>query len=186
MEQSVRLRARLVVLIGPIASGKSTVARKLIDQLVSDGFTAARTEVDEMAAMIQAPGGLTIEHWHQAHVVHGALVAGWLGTLVNVVVAEGPIYSRREANALMTRVPVDTKLLRVLLWTSFHSALERVKDDPARGLSRDRQFLQAAHERFWSVRPQIDPFDLTFDTDTETADSIVSRITDRLYQTQGN
>jgi adenylate kinase family enzyme len=129
MEQSVRLRARLVVLIGPIASGKSTVARKLIDQLVSDGFTAARTEVDEMAAMIQAPGGLTIEHWHQADVVHGAL---------------------------------------------------------AHGLSRDRQFLQAAHERFWSVRPQIDPCDLTFDTDTETADSIVSRITDRLYQAQGN
>jgi hypothetical protein len=57
MEHSMRLRARLVVLIGPIAAGKSTVARKFIDQLVSDGFTAARIEVDEMAAMIQAQCG---------------------------------------------------------------------------------------------------------------------------------
>jgi uridine kinase len=61
----------LVVVIGPIASGKSTVCRLLARHLVAAGRTVAAIDLDDVAAMVSAPGGRTPTHWDHAHRVHG-------------------------------------------------------------------------------------------------------------------
>jgi shikimate kinase len=172
--------ARLVVVVGPIASGKSTVAGLLTEHLIRAGLTVACVDVDEVAAMAHAPGGLTQEQWHQAHVAHGALVGGWLDTAVDVVVAHGPAYSRQETDALMAHVAPGTRVLRVLLLASLDAALQRVGGQPGRGVSRDPAFLRATYDRFWSLRPHLDPCDLSFDTEVDAAETVAARVADQL------
>jgi shikimate kinase len=180
MNEARCVRARLVIVSGPIASGKSTVSRLLADRLVRAGFTVATVDVDDVAAMARAPGGLSLEHWQHAHEAHGALVGGWLASPMDVVVAHGAIFTRRETDALMSKVPAGTPVMRVLLRASYEIALARVSQDADRGLSKDPGFLRRTHDRFAAVREEMDPFDPTFDTDVEPAESIAARITSRL------
>lgn len=175
-----RLRTRLVVVIGPIAAGKTTVCNLLTDRLLAEGFTVAGADVDDVSTMIQAPGGRTQEHWDHAHLAHGSLVRGWLDSPVDLVIAHGPIYTRHETDSLMTSVPSGTAVLRILLLASINSALQRVQGEPDRGLSKDPTFLRATYERFWSIRPTMDRCDLTFDTESESPEHIAKRIADRL------
>jgi shikimate kinase len=175
----------LVVVIGPIASGKSTVCRLLARRLVAAGRTVAAIDLDDVAAMVSAPGGRTPTHWDQAHRVHGSLVGAWLETSVDVVLAHGPFYSRDETDALTARLPPRTALVRVLLLAPFDLALRRVADDPERGLSRDPAFLRAAYERFSTLRPAMDPCDLTLDTASLSAEVIAARIADRMLPVSG-
>lgn len=172
--------ARLVVLIGPIGAGKSTVASLLAGRLVATGRSVAVADVDDVAAMASAPPAWQGDLWPEAHAAHGALVAGWLRTSVDVVIAHGPIYTEKETAALLASVPADTDILRALLLVSFATALDRVAGDPLRGLSKDPRFLRAAHERFGALRPGLAPSDLTFDTEDHRAEEIARRISERL------
>lgn len=176
-----RLPTRLVVVTGPIASGKTSVCNVLTNRLLAEGFTVACADVDDVATMIHAPGGRTKEHWDIAHLAHGSLIRGWLDSPVDIVIAQGPIYTRQQTNSLMTGVPSGTAVLRILLLASIDSALNRVKGEPERGLSRDPTFLRSTYERFWSIRPTMDPCDLTFDTESESAEQIAERIANRLF-----
>jgi|SRR3954447_12740328 shikimate kinase len=180
-----RPEIRLVVVIGPIASGKSTVSGHLTGRLLAAGLTVVCSDVDDVAAMIHAPGGRTTEHWEQAHRVHGALVRGWLDSPADLVIAQGPIYTRSETDSLMGGVPSRTRVLRVLLLASMQSALQRVAGNPDRGLSKEPNFLRAAYERFRSVGSAIDSCDLTFDTNRDSAELIASRIADELLEASG-
>ncbi len=157
----------------------------LTDRLLHAGLTVACIDVDDVAAMVHAPGGRTEEHWDQAHRAHGSLVGRWLNEPVDAVLAHGPIYTRQETDALMAAVPPETGVLRVLLLASLTCALQRVHGEPDRGLYRDPDFLRVIYDKFWSFRPTIDPCDLTFDTETESADRISSVIADRLLKPTG-
>ncbi|MVA75701.1 dephospho-CoA kinase [Auraticoccus sp. F435] len=175
-----RPTARLVLVTGPVAAGKSTVARLLTERLVGAGHTVACLDVDEVARMVAAPGGLTTHHWQQAHRAHGALVAGWLATDVDVVVAHGSVFSRQETDALMASVPGDVAVLRVLLLSSFDAALRRVEGDPLRGLSKDPAFLRRTYRRFEELRAGMDPCDLVLDTGRHSAEEVVAAVWARL------
>ncbi|MFC7403496.1 hypothetical protein [Georgenia alba] len=171
-----RPTARLVVVLGPIAAGKSVVAREVAARVQATGRTVAVVDVDEVASMV--PG--RPEDWDLAHQVHGRLVGAWLETPVELVVAHGPIYTRRETSHLMSRVPDGTGTLRVLLRATYPAALRRVAGDPERGLSKDPGFLQRAYERFEQLRPGIAPCDLELDTEQLMPGEIADRVIDRL------
>ncbi|MET0695305.1 MAG: adenylyl-sulfate kinase [Propionibacteriaceae bacterium] len=173
------LSARLVVVTGPIAAGKSTVSELLTRRLLEEGLTVACLDVDEVARMMHAPGGLTEVHWAQAHRAHGWLVAGWLDSPVDVVISHGSVSTPWQTDALMSRVPAGTSVLRAQLLATFEAALSRVVLDPERGLSKDPTFLRRQYDRYANLTA-MDPADLTFDTETETAAEIVAVIAGRL------
>jgi hypothetical protein len=188
----------LVVVTGPIGSGKSTVCALLADRLVAApwqadargttplhhrrGQVVVGVDLDVVAEMVRAPGGLTDEHWELAHHVHGSLVGAWLRSPVDLVLAHGPIYTRAENEALMATVPTGTSVLRVLLLVSFATARLRVSADPTRGLSRDPEFLRSTYDRFASIRPTIEPCDLTVDTEKVPAESIAAEIVELILR----
>ena len=171
----------LVVVLGPIAAGKSTLCAELARRLDAAGRTTVVAGVDEVAAM--APAGLP--DWDLAHRVHGALVAAWLATPVDTVIADGAFFSRQETDWLMAGVPPGVRVVRVLLRASYPVALRRVTGDPARGLSRDPVFLRGVYDRFERLRPGLDPCDLEVDADRVPADLVADRVADLVLTGRG-
>ncbi|SDR80838.1 Adenylylsulfate kinase [Friedmanniella luteola] len=169
------LAARVVLLTGPIAAGKSTVAARLTERLVAAGRSVACTDHDDVARLGHVPGGLTEEHWDRAHVTQGVLVGALLAEPFDVVVVHGPVYSPEETAAVLAHVPPGAGVRRVLLTCPLGTAGDRVTGDPERGVSRELDFLRRTHERFWALRPGI-VADLVVDTGRSDVDAVCAQV----------
>jgi hypothetical protein len=75
----------LVVIVGPIASGKSTVAGALGRRFMAAGRAVAVLDLDDVVDTIGGFGDLTPQRFRQAQVVYGA----WLRQSFDVI-AHGP------------------------------------------------------------------------------------------------
>jgi hypothetical protein len=146
----------LVVIVGAIASGKSTLAAEVGRRLRERGEPVAVVGLDAVAEM-----ALPTQDWSSIHEVHGQLVRAWLSTPVHTVVAEGPSTSA-DLDQLMRCVSGDVEVLTVVLTTPYATALKRALQEPDRGLSKDPVFLRADHDRFESSRRHL-RCDLTLD-----------------------
>ena len=170
---------QLVVLTGPIAAGKNTVAGRLAQLLTAHGRTVVVADVDDVAAMVGAPGAAKAGLWFAAHEAHGALVGQWMRSAVDYVVVVGPIYSLDEQAALARTLPDDATTVWVVVDASVAVTLARTQADPERGLSRDPEFHRAAHRRFRELLPLI-PADTVFDSEELSAERIAAAIADML------
>lgn len=135
-------RPGLVVVVGPIAAGKSTLAAEVGRRLRERGESVAVVALDSVAEM-----ALPTLEWEWAHEVHGRLVAAWLATPLRTVVAEGPS-TPGEVDQLLRCVPHDVEVLTAVLVTRYEVAQQRALQDPGRGASKDPDFLRADHARF--------------------------------------
>jgi len=167
--------AQLVVLTGPIASGKSTVAAALAAAATRRNLTAVVVDVDDVAEAVASPGAGASGLWSSAHQAHGALVARWTRTPVDLVVAVGPLFSPAERSALLGELPAGTPVHWVLLDAPVAATLARAAADPTRGLSRDAGFHTDRHARFRRWRSGI-PAAQTFDTSTTGVEEITHRV----------
>jgi shikimate kinase len=168
----------LVAITGPIASGKNTVAQLLAKRCESTGLTVVIADVDDVAGMVTGSGAAANGLWFAAHEAHGALVAQWMLSKVNVVISVGPIYSSAEQEALFGSLPAGTSPCRVLIDAPLSATWERACADKNRGeLSRSRQrdFHVAAHARFRHLMPGI-PTDLVFNSGETSPDDIADAI----------
>jgi chloramphenicol 3-O-phosphotransferase len=164
------VRRRLIVVSGPIASGKSTLAAKLADLLRSAGESVALVGLDTVAEMALP----TLDDWAWAHEVHGQVVGGWLATPISTVIAEGPA-TPAEVEQLLRYVPCGVSVLRVLLVTRYATALRRATADPTRGISKDPDFLGDMYRRFTRELPDMQ-FDMRLDTEEATPSALAARI----------
>jgi energy-coupling factor transporter ATP-binding protein EcfA2 len=165
---------RLVLIIGPIASGKSTLANTLANKLRNSGEAVVVVGLDTVAEMALP----TLADWTWAHEVHGQLVGAWLEKPIQTVIAEGP-ETPEEIEQIMRHVGSDVSVRTVLITTTYESALTRAATDPTRGLSKDPEFLRAMHRRFEQSRPDI-AHDVQFDTGELSSDDIALRIIEGL------
>jgi len=163
------------MITGPIAAGKNTVASALADRVSSFGRTAVVADVDDVAAMVTGRGAASSGLWFAAHRAHGVLVAEWLRSAVNVVIAVGPIYSMDEQAAFLDPLPAGQVVHWVVVDAPVAVTFARATADPTRGLSRDRAFHTERHQRFRDLLPGI-PADQTFSSDGRSADSIAAAI----------
>ncbi|MEU4215242.1 AAA family ATPase [Actinoplanes sp. NPDC026623] len=166
---------QLVVLTGPIAAGKNTVADELARRLTGRGRTVVVADVDDVAAMVRTPGAAAVDLWFAAHEAHGALVGQWMRSGVEYVVVVGPIYTAEEQAALTGALPDGATVLWIVIDAPVSVTFTRAQSDPGRGLSRDPGFHQAAHRRFRELLPAI-PADHVFDSGRLEAERIASEI----------
>jgi chloramphenicol 3-O-phosphotransferase len=177
---------QLVVMTGPIASGKSSVAQALGNELSRAGRTAAVVDMDDcFFGTVHAPAEQRGLMWQRAHDVHGALVAAWLRTGVDVVIAHGPFLTEDENAALFSALDDGLPHVRIHLHASYDLALERVSADEDRVASRDPDFLRSTYERYERHRRAMPPSDLDFDSTTMTVDEIASALAERLVADLG-
>jgi shikimate kinase len=170
----------LVIIVGPIASGKSTLAARLATRLRAAGRPVAVVDVDDVVDTIGGFGGLTPARFRQAQRVHGTLVGTWLTQGLHVV-AHGPFYDPDEIDALLHAVPDGIKGRWVHLHTTYQTALERVTNDPDRLLSKDPERLRRAYERADALRPTLPAAEWTFDTNDLSVDVITERVAADLF-----
>jgi adenylylsulfate kinase-like enzyme len=171
--------ARLVVITGPIAAGKNTVASLIAGGLTARGRSAVLVDVDDVAAMVAGPGAAAAGLWFAAHEAHGALVGKWMQTAVDVVIAVGPIYTSREQAALLETLPEASLVHWVVIDAPVAVTLARAQADPGRGLSREPEFHAEAHQRFRQLLPEI-PAAQTFDSERMSAEQIASAVLDAI------
>jgi len=171
----------LIVIVGPIASGKTTVARALGDHFRKAGRRVAVLDLDDVVETIGGFLGLAEALFQQAQVVHGQLVGAWLDQGFDVI-AHGPFFEALENDALLHAVPDAIVPRRVLLNASYEVALGRVRAEPDRVLSHYPEVLKATYDRVEKLLPTLPPSDWTFDTAGTSSDAIVHELAQALLQ----
>jgi shikimate kinase len=173
---------QLVVVTGPIASGKSVVSTALANRLNAAGLSVAVADLDDTVASMVTPSEELERTWDRAREVHGDLVGQWLSSGVDTVIAHGPFYSASETSALLLKVPAGIAVRRVMLLTTYEVALDRVRGDSSRGLSKDPVFLRSTYNRFLQLLPDIEVCEWTFNTTKSGVGEIVTTISEALLR----
>lgn len=159
-----------VVIIGPQASGKSTLSSALAAELRRRGEWVALVELDQIAAMALP----TLPGWDTAHRIFETVVSSWLRSELTCVVAESS-GSAEEVLGLRAQAPEGVVPVTVATTSSFDVAFSRAQDDPTRGVSREHGFLSGVYVRWPGELAAIAP-DLVIDTSTVSVDQGVGLI----------
>jgi chloramphenicol 3-O-phosphotransferase len=155
----------LIVICGPIASGKSALARAVAHELEQGGTPAAAVDLDLLYAMLDHQGRAWDDErkWTRARRAAAALADRFLADGIAVVL-EGDLITgdgRRDfVSALRSAIEPQFVTLRV----SFESALARAQSDPTRGLSRDPGFLRWHYDATAAAFQALPKSDLVLDT----------------------
>lgn len=160
--------AQLVLINGPIASGKSTLANALGRRLREDGNTAGIIDLDLLFDMLDHRPKSDDAVWRRARRAAAVLADHFWASGVEVVVVEGPFWNNAERAALLDHLTTPVQPRFVTLRVGFLEALRRAQSDPTRGLSRDPAFLAGNHASFEALLDPLRITDLIVDTESTT------------------
>jgi thymidylate kinase len=174
------MKPLLVVLNGPIGSGKTTVSVAVAGLAERTDHRAATIDVDEVWAMVdhQRPRRGGADVWSLARRGVAALADAFFADGVEVVIVNGPFYEPIERAQLLDHLATPADVRYVTLTVSFEEALKRTQadPDPRRDTSRQRNWLLKHHERAASLFEPLRGTDLIVDTDARTLDQVARRI----------
>ncbi|GAA1436961.1 hypothetical protein GCM10009616_37900 [Microlunatus lacustris] len=159
-----------VLLVGPQASGKSTVARALSNELRRQGELVALVELDQIAEMALP----TLPSWDTAARIFAMVAGEWARADLTCIIAEG-IASQDEVSILLDHTPAAAAIVTVVMTTPFEAALPRAQADPTRGASRDRDWLADRYQR-WSVEVDRIDADVLLDASALSVDEGVRQV----------
>ena len=167
----------VIVITGPIASGKSTTARELANQLEREDVTVAVIDLDIVYDTLVGNGSKAdVATWMVARREAAMLTNTFLGQGMAVVIVEGSFNRPSHKAPLARHLMAGADPLYVALRVSFEEALRRAQSDPTRGASRDPVFLGSY---FAAVNPLLDNApekDLVIDTERMTVTSAARAI----------
>jgi adenylylsulfate kinase-like enzyme len=159
----------LIVITGPIASGKSAVAGAVARDLERSGVRAEVIDLDLVyRALVAAGAGSGEATWAQARAQAGTRASAFLQDGVAVVIAEGSFNRPADRAAFARHLRPDATPVYVTLLVSFEEALRRAQRDPTRGVSRDPAFLGAYFATNRAAFAGAPPTDLVIDTERTT------------------
>lgn len=173
----------VVVISGPIASGKSALSRAVAARLEEEcGTSASVIDLDIVYEMLDVRGRPKGDErlWAQAR-----RVAGGLGRVLlsehRLVVVEGGDFATSAALAeFENELPAEVDVRLVLLDLDLETAFQRARSDDSRGVSKNREFLEAHYAGFRTEWPGRDV--LKLDTGpaslAETAGAVVKWLTE--------
>ena len=174
------MKPLLVVLNGPIGSGKTTVSVAVAGLVERSGRRSATIDIDEVWAMVehQRPRKGGPPAWTLSRRGVAALADEFFRDGVDVVIVNGPFYEPDERSQLIQRMATAAEVRYVTLTVPFEEALRRTNadPDPRRDTSRQRDWLLKHHDR---VAPLLEPLrdsDLIVDTGGRTLDQVARRI----------
>jgi lactoylglutathione lyase len=165
--------SKLLVISGPIAAGKSTVAAALATAFRDSGRTAAVVDLDRIYMMFDARPPMTDPRIsRQARRAAAALTDQFVLEGIELVIVEGTFWTESERDELTCRLTTLVRPAFLTLRVAVEEALRRVQGDPGRRASRNPVFLRASHADFDAVTHI--PTDATIDSTSLTVDAIVA------------
>lgn len=172
--------AALVVVAGPQASGKSTIAAALSAELRRQGETVALVELDQIAAMALP----TLPSWEAAHRIFELVTGMWVRVNLTCVIAEGS-GTHDEVSKLISQAAAGAATVTVVTTAPFEVAFERAQADPTRGVSKDRSFLSGVYERWSDEMVRIDA-DVLMDTSSVPVAQGIELVTAAITSARGD
>ncbi len=168
---------RQVVLVnGPIASGKTTVARLLADLVRSKGHKAASIDLDDLVWMNGGTDWLRInrQHWQVAREGAAVLVNWLFASGTSLVAVAGPFFDATDRAQLIDALDGSPRTTIVTLRVSLPEAIRRAQADPTRLLSKNPDLLTKLYDSIdWRCLPSDG---LEFVTEGRPADTTVEDI----------
>ena len=169
----------LIVINGPIAAGKSTVAQALGRQFRSAGRATAVVDLDELYLMMSAKPMGDPRVWRRARRAAAALTDCFFASGIQIVVVEGAFWDESERAPFVDALRWRGSPLFVTLLVSYDVAYRRVQGDSERSLSRSPDFLRRNNEEFAARLDRLRATDLVLDSDVQTPQQIVTTILSR-------
>jgi adenylylsulfate kinase-like enzyme len=171
----------VVVISGPIASGKSALSRVVAAQLEeAHGVVSSVIDLDLVYEMLDVRRRPKDDDrlWADARRIAARLVSVLLREGRSVI-AEGDFATDEALGEFESELPEEAVVRLVLLDVDFETALERARADDCRGVSRDRTFLSEHYAQFsadWSGRDVL-KLDTGSESLAETARIVVDWLT---------
>jgi adenylylsulfate kinase-like enzyme len=168
----------LIVISGPIASGKSTVARALAQEVERRGATAAAIDLDVVYDMLEHDNARKDceTKWLRTRHAAATLASRFITEGIDVVIVEGDFLAAPDRADFLLSLQATEEPRFVTLRASFDDALRRVANDATRTFSRDRAFLLRHYEAAEAALRDSPPTDLLLDTGTVAADETARTI----------
>jgi adenylylsulfate kinase-like enzyme len=174
---AVHTRGVVIVITGPIASGKSTAANALARELELIDVRAEVIDLDRVHDRLIANGSTADDStWTLARRETATVAKAFLEEGVAVVIAEGSFSVPSDRAAFAQHLRTSSGLAFVTLQVSFEEALRRAQSDPTRGRSRDPQFLGSHFAARQEVLAAIPKTDIVIDTEQTTATAAAKEI----------
>ena len=165
----------LLIISGPIASGKSTVAQLLATESRASGHTVAVVDLDRLYMMLDHRSPMDDPRtWRAARRAAAALADQFLVDGAELVIVEGTFWAQAERDEFAHRLSTAFDALFVTLHVSVDEALTRVQADVGRRASRVPELLRASHAEFASA-PSI-AGDVTIDSTHASVTEVASLI----------
>lgn len=171
----------LILIGGPIAGGKSTLARAVARLLVAGGTRAAAIDLDLVYEMLDPAGAPKDDPalWTAARLAAGSLADALLGD-GSAVVVEGDLLAPAERAELLSRVRHGVEPLLVTVQAPIEAALARVAADPTRVASKDPVFLRAHYGELAPLLAERPAGDLVIDTADVDVEAAAAMVVERL------
>jgi adenylylsulfate kinase-like enzyme len=162
----------VIVITGPIASGKTTIARELGRELERTHVRMAVIDLDLLFDMLTADGPTSDDvKWTLARRAAATLANTFLDEGVDVVIADGSFNTATDRAAFARFLHARVDPLYVTLRVTYAEALRRAQNDATRGLSRDPAFLGPYFVRVNEALAAVPETDIVIDTERVTARS---------------
>jgi adenylylsulfate kinase-like enzyme len=173
----VQTRGVVIVITGPIASGKSTVAGALARELELMDVRAAVIDLDLVHDQLTTNGSASGDSaWTLARRETATTANAFQEEGVAVVIAEGSFNLPTDRATFTQHLRPETGLVFVTLKVSFEEALRRAQDDPTRGRSQDPRFLGSHFAARRDVLAATPATDIVIDTERMTAQAAATTI----------
>jgi adenylylsulfate kinase-like enzyme len=170
----------VIVINGPVASGKSTVARALAREVERRGRTAAAIDLDLMYETLEHNGARKDDDRkrHRARLAAAALARCLEADGVDVVIVEGDFPAATGRSTFVAALGRAVAPRFVTLWVSFDEAAARVDRDATRTFSRDLAFLRRHYDEAERGRRSLPRTDLLLETGSNSPDQAARTIAD--------
>ena len=167
---------RLILIGGPIASGKTVAARGLAARLRSLGQDVAAIDMDEMIAIVAGEDWslITASDRQKACRLTSRVVQGLFDEGVGTVAIAGSTLSPYEWNEVATHLAPAPTVTRVLLRVSVEESIRRAQIDPARTSTPEPGYVEKLAAAIdWARVPTPD---IDLQTDAMTIDEVLASI----------
>ena len=175
---------RLLIIGGPIASGKSTVAQALAAELRASGSSAAVVELDRVYMMLDTPLMSDPHRSRLARRAAAALVDQYVLDGIRLVIVEGDFWTVGQREVFTNHLTCGVAPVFLTLRVSVEEALRRVQLDTNRRLSRIPEVLRRSHSDFASAPPAVG--DVAIDSTGLSVSDVAARIRSLLDPTQSH
>jgi adenylylsulfate kinase-like enzyme len=170
----------LVLISGPVAAGKTTVAYELAAHARAHGYVAAAVDMDEMVATVAGNDWSRIQRADRLRACHAtaSLVQALFDAGTQAIAVAGSTLSPYEWDAVTRHLETAPPITYALLRVSIDESVRRAQADPGRVHTKDPTYVaKLAAGTDWSHVPTAD---IDIDTDDLTVPEVVALIAQKV------